>query len=119
MTKSEKKTNEEIDIFGNPYEQPMSAALLLRSHTMTKKIVDQIREKNDSNLDMIEVTDRWATSTPLGYARKKVKASDVFSQLSIENATKIEYNPMVVVPNAKVSIGIDPSFESIIDPTSI
>jgi hypothetical protein len=36
----------------------------------------------------------------------------VFSQLSIENATKIEYNPDIINPNAKKSIGIDPSFGS-------
>jgi hypothetical protein len=35
-----------------------------------------------------------------------------FSTLSIENCQKIEYNPLSVIPNAKVSIGIDPSFGS-------
>jgi hypothetical protein len=34
----------------------------------------------------------------------------VFSQLSIENATKIEYNPDIINPNAKKSIGVDPAF---------
>jgi hypothetical protein len=37
---------------------------------------------------------------------------NVFSQLSIENATKIEYNPDNINPNAKKSIGIDPGFGS-------
>ena len=37
---------------------------------------------------------------------------NVFSQLSIDNATKIEYNPDLINPNAKKSIGIDPSFGS-------
>jgi hypothetical protein len=34
----------------------------------------------------------------------------VFSQLSVENATKIEYNPDIINPNAKKSIGVDPAF---------
>ena len=33
---------------------------------------------------------------------------NVFSQLSIENAIKIEYNPDNINPNAKKSIGVDP-----------
>jgi hypothetical protein len=37
---------------------------------------------------------------------------NVFSQLSIEKATKIEYNPDNINPNAKKSIGIDPGFGS-------
>jgi hypothetical protein len=37
---------------------------------------------------------------------------NVFSTQSIENCQKIEYNPLSVIPNCKVSIGIDPSFGS-------
>lgn len=37
---------------------------------------------------------------------------NVFSQLSIENATKIEYNPDFIVPEAKKSIGLDPAWGS-------
>ena len=37
---------------------------------------------------------------------------NVFSQLSIENAIKTEYNPDNINPNAKKSIGIDPGFGS-------
>jgi hypothetical protein len=37
---------------------------------------------------------------------------NVFSQLSIENATKIEYNPDNINPNAKKSIALDPGFGS-------
>jgi hypothetical protein len=37
---------------------------------------------------------------------------NVFSQLSIENCQKIEYNPENINPNAKKSIGIDPGFGS-------
>jgi hypothetical protein len=37
---------------------------------------------------------------------------NVFSQASIENATKIEYNPDNINPNAKKSIGVDPGFGS-------
>jgi hypothetical protein len=36
----------------------------------------------------------------------------VFSQLSIENATKIQHNPEDINPNAKKSIGIYPGFGS-------
>ena len=37
---------------------------------------------------------------------------NVFSQLSIENCTKILYNPDTINQNAKKSIGIDPGFGS-------
>jgi hypothetical protein len=37
---------------------------------------------------------------------------NVFSTQSIENCQKIEYSPSTVIPNCKVSIGIDPSFGS-------
>ena len=37
---------------------------------------------------------------------------NVFSTLSIENATKIEYNPDIINPNAKKSIALDPAFGS-------
>jgi hypothetical protein len=37
---------------------------------------------------------------------------NVFSQLSIDNATKIEYNPDNINQNAKKSVGIDPGFGS-------
>ena len=37
---------------------------------------------------------------------------NVFSPQSIENCQKIEYNPTAVIPDCKVSIGIDPSFGS-------
>jgi hypothetical protein len=37
---------------------------------------------------------------------------NVFSVASIDNCQKIEYNPLTIIPNCKVSIGIDPSFGS-------
>jgi hypothetical protein len=37
---------------------------------------------------------------------------NVFSQLSIDNATKIAYNPENMNPNAKKSIGVDAGFGS-------
>jgi hypothetical protein len=37
---------------------------------------------------------------------------NVFAPASIENCQKIEYNPDNVIPNCKVSMGIDPSFGS-------
>jgi hypothetical protein len=37
---------------------------------------------------------------------------NVFSQASIDNATKIQYNPDDINPNAKKSIGINPGFGS-------
>jgi hypothetical protein len=37
---------------------------------------------------------------------------NVFSHSAIENCQKIEYNPDFIVPNSKVSVGIDPSFGS-------
>jgi hypothetical protein len=37
---------------------------------------------------------------------------NVFSQLSIDNATKIQYDPLEINPNAKKSLGLDPGFGS-------
>jgi hypothetical protein len=37
---------------------------------------------------------------------------NVFSTQSIDNCQKIKYNPLAIIPNCKVSIGIDPSFSS-------
>jgi hypothetical protein len=37
---------------------------------------------------------------------------NIFSTQSVERCQSIEYNPEIVVPNCKVSIGIDPSFGS-------
>jgi hypothetical protein len=37
---------------------------------------------------------------------------NVFSAQSIERCQKIEYNPLAIIPNTRVSIGIDPSFGS-------
>jgi hypothetical protein len=37
---------------------------------------------------------------------------NVFSQLSIDNAIKIQYDPTIINKNAKKSIGIDPGFGS-------
>jgi hypothetical protein len=37
---------------------------------------------------------------------------NVFSQQSIDNATKIQYNPIVINPNAKKSFGVDAGFGS-------
>jgi phage terminase large subunit len=37
---------------------------------------------------------------------------NVFSQTSIENATKIQYNPSQINPNAKKSVGVDAGFGS-------
>jgi hypothetical protein len=88
MTKSEKKTNEEELLLSNPYEQPITTALLLRSYTLTERLLSDIRKKNDDNLGEIEVTDRWGMSTLGGYAKKKVKASDIFVQY--ESRTKNE-----------------------------
>ena len=36
----------------------------------------------------------------------------MFSQLSIDNATKIRYDPTIINQHAKKSIGIDPGFGS-------
>ena len=34
------------------------------------------------------------------------------SLYQVQNCQKIEYNPLALIPNCKVSIGIDPSFGS-------
>jgi hypothetical protein len=37
---------------------------------------------------------------------------NVYSHQSIENATKVEYNPDLIIPEAKKSIGLDPAWGS-------
>ena len=40
------------------------------------------------------------------------KIGNVFSHKSIERCQQIEYNPHNVIPDCKISVGIDPSFGS-------
>ena len=40
------------------------------------------------------------------------KIGNVFSFQAIERCQNIEYNPHAVIPNCKISVGIDPSFGS-------
>ena len=36
------------------------------------------------------------------------RIGNIFSELSIDNAQKIEYDPTIIIPNSKISIGVDP-----------
>jgi hypothetical protein len=69
-----------------PHEEPISAELLLRGHTLTEQIIDQLRKKNDDTGLEIDVVDTWGRSNQTSMARKRVKASDVFIQY--ESRTK-------------------------------
>jgi hypothetical protein len=61
-----------------PNEEPISAELLLRGHTLTERIIDQLRKKNnDSGLEL-DVVDYWGRSNQTSMARKRVKPSDIF-----------------------------------------
>ncbi len=70
----------------NPYEQPMSSELLMRSHTLTEAIIDQLRKKNDDTGLELEVNDLWAKSNLQSMATKRVKAKDIF--IEYESVTK-------------------------------
>ena len=61
-----------------PHEEPITAELLLRSHTTTEKILEQLRQKNNESAMEINVEDYWGKSNVDSMARRRVKASDVF-----------------------------------------
>jgi hypothetical protein len=58
---------------------------------------------------MKDKSPEWPREFELQYVGR---VGNVFSPLSIENTQKIPYNPDIVVPNARISVGIDPSFGS-------
>jgi hypothetical protein len=76
MTKSQQSKSEEKILL--PHEEPITSDLVLRSQLLTEKIISEVSKRNDEEFGEIEGIDRWATSTPYGYARKKIKASAVF-----------------------------------------
>jgi hypothetical protein len=86
MTKSQQVKSEEKILL--PHEEPITADLLLRSQTLTEKIIDEVRKRNDEEFGELEGIDRWAMSTSYGYARKKIKASDVFIDNTDETRAK-------------------------------
>jgi hypothetical protein len=59
--------------------------------------------------EMKDKSPEWPREFELQYVGK---VGNVFSPQSIENCQRIEYNSDVVIPNARVSMGIDPSFGS-------
>ena len=61
-----------------PHEESITAELLLRSHTTTEKILEQLRQKNNESAMEINVEDYWGKSNVDSMARRRVKASDVF-----------------------------------------
>jgi hypothetical protein len=63
-----------------PHEEPISAELLLRGHTLTERIIDQLRKKNDETGIEMDAVDYWARSNQDSMAKKRVKASDIFIQ---------------------------------------
>jgi hypothetical protein len=82
LVKQQQSTTEKL----LPHEEPISAELLLRSHTLTEQIIDQLRKKNnDTGLEM-DAVDYWARSNQNSMARKRVKPSDVF--IEYESWTK-------------------------------
>jgi hypothetical protein len=64
---------------------------------------------SEEQIATAKLSPEWGREFELQYLGK---VGNVFSTLSIENCQKIEYNPDVVIPNARVSMGIDPSFGS-------
>jgi len=69
-----------------PHEEPISAELLLRTHTITEQIIDQLRKKNSENLAEVEVEDYWGVSSGAGPARKRVKLSETNAFIVYENS---------------------------------
>ena len=61
-----------------PHEEVISASLLLKSQTLTEKIIGQLRQKNNESGLELDVVDYWGMSNTNSLARKKVKAADIF-----------------------------------------
>ena len=61
-----------------PHEEVISASLLLKSQTLTEKIIGQLRQKNNESGLEIDVVDYWGMSNTNSLARKRVKAADIF-----------------------------------------
>jgi hypothetical protein len=61
-----------------PHEEPITTDLLFRSQNLTQKIISQVIEHNNEEFGDVDVADPQARSSNVGYARKRVKASDVF-----------------------------------------
>jgi hypothetical protein len=80
------KHTEDNESVNNSYEQSMSSELLMRSHTLTEAIIDQLRKKNDDTGLELEVNDLWAKSNQQSMATRRVKAKDVF--IEYESVTK-------------------------------
>jgi hypothetical protein len=78
MTKTQQSKSVEAGKILLPHEEPITSDLVLRSQLLTEKIISEVSKRNDEEFGEIEGIDRWATSTPYGYARKKIKASAVF-----------------------------------------
>lgn len=74
MTKDKKSEDKPL----LPHEEPITADLLMRSLNLTQKIISEVRKRNDEEFGEIEGIDREAMSSHTGYARKKIKASNVF-----------------------------------------
>jgi hypothetical protein len=69
-----------------PYEEPITSDLLLRSHILTEKIINEVRRHNDDEYGDIDAVDYWGMTTSAGFPRKRKKASDMFVQY--ESRTK-------------------------------
>jgi hypothetical protein len=61
-----------------PHEEPITSDLLLRSQHLTEHIISQVSERNNEEFGDIDTVDYFAPSTNVGYARKKIKASNLF-----------------------------------------
>jgi hypothetical protein len=86
------KHTEDKESVNNLYEQPMSSELLMRSHTLTEAIIDQLRKKNDDTGLELDVPDTWAKSNQYSMATKRVKPKDVFIQYeSVSKEQKLKF----------------------------
>jgi hypothetical protein len=61
------------------YDEPITAELLLRSHTVTEKILAEIRSRNEQAvIGDLNVVDYWGKSNHDSLPTKKIKASEIF-----------------------------------------
>jgi hypothetical protein len=69
-----------------PHEEPISAGLLLKGHTLTENIIDQLRKKNIETANIeLEVDDYWAKSNERSMAKRRVKLSETNAYIQYEN----------------------------------
>ena len=64
----------------NPYSQPITAETLLYPHSLTEKIIEETRKRNDEVIGEVEVVEKWGRSSDGRMPTRRIKASQLLVQ---------------------------------------